>query len=64
MRDWHAGQRPGLAARAAGIGFARLRLGALLVARKNLSSSTQLRDATTSLAQAGAVLVGSVINEG
>ncbi|GAB2886824.1 chain length determinant protein tyrosine kinase EpsG [Uliginosibacterium flavum] len=37
--------------------------GALLVARKNVSSSNQLRDAATIITQAGAVLVGSVINE-
>lgn len=37
--------------------------GALLVACKNISSSNQLRDAATIITQAGAVLVGSVINE-
>ena len=37
--------------------------GALMLARKNYSSSELLRDAATSLVQAGATLVGSVINE-
>lgn len=37
--------------------------GALLVACKNVSSSNQLRDAAATITQAGAVLVGSVINE-
>jgi chain length determinant protein tyrosine kinase EpsG len=36
---------------------------ALLVARKNISSSNQLRDVANSITQAGATLVGSVINE-
>lgn len=37
--------------------------GALMVARKNLSASSMLRDAAASISQAGAVLVGSVLNE-